>query len=106
MIRLLAVDDSALMRRLIGEVFAEEEEFEVSFARNGVEALAMLQQLKPDVITLDLEMPRMDGFTFLRILMSRQPRKVWPSSAITRSNTLSQNARPSASRGRKTRPAA
>ncbi len=76
-IRLLVVDDSALNRRNITEVFAAYPEVEVvGKAGDGEEALRLATQLKPDVITLDLEMPRMDGFTFLRILMSKQPTPV------------------------------
>lgn len=73
-IRLLVVDDSAYNRRIIAEVFQSipgEVEI-VGKAADGEEALRLATLLKPDVITLDLEMPRMDGFTFLRILMSRQ----------------------------------
>ena len=83
MIRLLAVDDSALMRRLIGEVFAEEDEIEVSFARNGVEALALLHALKPDVITLDIHMPQMDGLACLDRIMIERPCPVVMFSALT-----------------------
>lgn len=76
-IRLLVVDDSAYNRRNIAEVFAAHAEVEVvGKAADGEEALRLAALLKPDVITLDLEMPRMDGFTFLRILMSRQPTPV------------------------------
>lgn len=76
-IRLLVVDDSAYNRRNIAEVFAGHPEVEVvGKAADGEEALRLAALLKPDVITLDLEMPRMDGFTFLRILMSRQPTPV------------------------------
>ena len=76
-IRLLVVDDSAYNRRNIAEVFASYPEVEVvGKAADGEEALRLATLLKPDVITLDLEMPRMDGFTFLRILMSRQPTPV------------------------------
>jgi two-component system, chemotaxis family, protein-glutamate methylesterase/glutaminase len=76
-IRLLVVDDSAYNRRNIAEVFAGYPEVEVvGKAADGEEALRLATLLKPDVITLDLEMPRMDGFTFLRILMSRQPTPV------------------------------
>ena len=77
-IRLLVVDDSAYNRRNIAEVFASyaAEVEVVGKAADGEEALRLATLLKPDVITLDLEMPRMDGFTFLRILMSRQPTPV------------------------------
>lgn len=76
-IRLLVVDDSAYNRRNIADVFASHSEVEVvGKAADGEEALRLASLLKPDVITLDLEMPRMDGFTFLRILMSRQPTPV------------------------------
>lgn len=76
-IRLLVVDDSAYNRRNIAEVFAATPDVEVvGKAADGEEALRLATLLKPDVITLDLEMPRMDGFTFLRILMSRQPTPV------------------------------
>lgn len=76
-IRLLVVDDSAYNRRNLAEVFASHPEVEVvGKAADGEEALRLATLLKPDVITLDLEMPRMDGFTFLRILMSRQPTPV------------------------------
>jgi two-component system, chemotaxis family, protein-glutamate methylesterase/glutaminase len=76
-IRILVVDDSAYNRRNIADVFANCAEAEVvGKAADGEEALRMAAALKPDVITLDLEMPRMDGFTFLRILMARQPTPV------------------------------
>lgn len=72
-IRLMVVDDSAYNRRTIQEVFQDHPEVEiVGKAADGEEALRMATMLKPDVITLDLEMPRMDGFTFLRILMAKQ----------------------------------
>ncbi len=76
-IRLLVVDDSAYNRRNIADIFQNVPEVEViGKAADGEEALRLTTLLKPDVITLDLEMPRMDGFTFLRILMSRQPTPV------------------------------
>jgi two-component system chemotaxis response regulator CheB len=76
-LRLLVVDDSAYNRRNIADVFAGYPEVEVvGKAADGEEALRLATLLKPDVITLDLEMPRMDGFTFLRLLMSRQPTPV------------------------------
>ncbi len=76
-IRLLVVDDSAYNRRNIADVFAGQKDVEVvGKAADGEEALKLASLLKPDVITLDLEMPRMDGFTFLRILMAKQPTPV------------------------------
>ncbi len=76
-IRLLVVDDSAYNRRSIAEVFAGHPDVEVvGKAADGEEALQLVTLLKPDVITLDLEMPRMDGFTFLRIVMAKAPTPV------------------------------
>ena len=76
-IRVLVVDDSAYNRRNIADIFASYPEVQVvGKAADGEEALRLAALLKPDVITLDLEMPRMDGFTFLRILMSKQPTPV------------------------------
>ncbi len=76
-VRLLVVDDSAYNRRNIADVFAGQTDVEVvGKAADGEEALKLVTLLKPDVITLDLEMPRMDGFTFLRILMAKQPTPV------------------------------
>ena len=76
-IRLLVVDDSAYNRRNIAEIFTGSTEVEVvGKAADGEEALRLVTLLKPDVVTLDLEMPRMDGFTFLRILMAKQPTPV------------------------------
>ncbi len=76
-LRLLIVDDSAYNRRNIADIFAGSPDVEiVGKAADGEEALRLATMLQPDVITLDLEMPRMDGFTFLRILMSKQPTPV------------------------------
>jgi len=76
-LRVLVVDDSAYNRRNIGDILASSNDIElVGKAGDGEEALRLATTLRPDVITLDLEMPKMDGFTFLRILMSRQPTPV------------------------------
>ncbi len=83
MIKLLVVDDSALMRRLLGELFNAEGDFEVSFARDGAEALAMLGAVQPDVITLDVQMPRMDGLECLDRIMLQRPTPVVMASAVT-----------------------
>lgn len=76
-LRVLVVDDSALNRKNLGEIIASHPNLElVGKAGDGEHALKAALLLRPDVITLDLEMPRMDGFTFLRILMARQPTPV------------------------------
>ncbi|MBK7580323.1 MAG: chemotaxis-specific protein-glutamate methyltransferase CheB [Myxococcales bacterium] len=73
----LVVDDSAFNRRNISEMLETSSEVRVvGKAGDGEEALRLALSLRPDVITLDLEMPRMDGFTFLRILMSKLPTPV------------------------------
>jgi two-component system, chemotaxis family, protein-glutamate methylesterase/glutaminase len=73
-IRALVVDDSPSNRRSIADILSNASDVEVvGHAADGEEALRLVTQLKPDVVTLDLEMPKMDGFTFLRILMGRSP---------------------------------
>ncbi|MEK6776127.1 MAG: chemotaxis response regulator protein-glutamate methylesterase [bacterium] len=76
-IRALVVDDSAYSRRLISNTLNSIKHVEVvGTAYNGQEAITMAIRLKPNFITLDLEMPEMDGFTFLRWLMHNQPTPV------------------------------
>jgi two-component system chemotaxis response regulator CheB len=82
-IKLLVVDDSALLRKLLGQVFAAEADFEVAFARNGVEALEQLKTFAPDVITLDVHMPQMDGLTCLDRIMVERPCPVVMVSSLT-----------------------
>lgn len=73
MIRLLVVDDSPLMRRLLGGIFEAESDFSVEFARDGVEALEKLHAFEPNVVTLDIHMPRMDGISCLDRIMIERP---------------------------------
>lgn len=76
-LRVLIVDDSAYNRRNIADILEAAGDIAiVGKAADGEEALRLAIAEKPDVITLDLEMPRMDGFTFLRILMAKQPTPV------------------------------
>ncbi len=73
-IRVLVVDDSALMRKLIPAVLARDPSIEVvGTAMDGAFALKKIEELRPDVVTLDLEMPRMDGMETLRLIMRRAP---------------------------------
>ena len=83
MIRVLVVDDSALMRRLLGQIFASDSEFEVQFARNGVEALDLIGAFDPNVVTLDINMPQMDGLACLDRIMVEAPRPVVMVSSLT-----------------------
>lgn len=83
MIKLLIVDDSALMRRHMGRIFGAEGDFEITFARNGAEALAAVREQQPDVVTLDVNMPEMDGLTCLSHIMTDSPRPVVMVSSLT-----------------------
>lgn len=83
MTRLLVVDDSALMRRLLQEVFTLAGDFELAFARTGAEALDALASFKPDVITLDVQMPQMDGLETLDRIMLERPTPVVMVSSLT-----------------------
>lgn len=81
-IRVLVVDDSAFNRRTIIKMLEAVPGIEVvGYACDGEEGLRKVFDLKPDLITLDLEMPRMDGFTFLRIVMSGRPTPIIVISA-------------------------
>lgn len=76
-IDILVIDDSAYNRMKLSEIFNREPDFNVvGKACDGEEGLEMALKAQPDVITLDLEMPRMGGFPFLRILMSKLPTPV------------------------------
>lgn len=83
MIKLLVVDDSALMRRLLAEVFSHDEGFEVAFARDGSEALERMAAFLPDVITLDVNMPGMNGLQTLDQIMLQRPCPVVMLSSLT-----------------------
>jgi len=83
-IRVLIVDDSAFVRRLASDALAADPAIEVvGTAANPYEARDRIRELTPDVLTLDLEMPRMDGLTFLRLLMEHRPMPVIVLSSLT-----------------------
>jgi two-component system chemotaxis response regulator CheB len=84
-IRALVIDDSAYNRRTLTQLLEESGEVKViGSAPDGDDGLKEALRLEPDVITLDLEMPRMDGFTFLRLLMARRPTPVIVVSSYAR----------------------
>jgi two-component system chemotaxis response regulator CheB len=88
MIKLLIVDDSALMRRQLSAMFQEEGDFEVRLARNGKEAVEENRNFKPDVVTLDINMPEMDGITALSLMMAERPIPVVMVSSLTEKGAL------------------
>lgn len=88
-VRALVIDDSASNRTLICELLESSVGMEVvGQAGDGEEGLRLALELQPDVITLDLEMPRMDGFTFLRLLMAKQPTPVVIISSYARKENV------------------
>jgi two-component system, chemotaxis family, protein-glutamate methylesterase/glutaminase len=87
-IRVLVVDDSALMRRYISQILEESLDAEIFTARDGEDALAKARELNPDVITLDVNMPVMDGLTCLSRLMTETPCPVVMVSSLTDRDAL------------------
>ncbi|GAB6064701.1 protein-glutamate methylesterase/protein-glutamine glutaminase [Deferrisoma palaeochoriense] len=84
MIRVLVVDDSAFMRKALQKMLEEDPEIRVvGTARDGLEALAKVRELDPDLVTLDVEMPRMDGLETLQRIMAESPRPVVMVSSLT-----------------------
>jgi two-component system chemotaxis response regulator CheB len=82
-IRLLIADDSALMRRVLEDIFLEEGDFDIRLARNGHEAIELVRSFDPQVVTLDVQMPGMDGLTCLGQIMIEAPRPVVMISSLT-----------------------
>lgn len=83
-IRLLIIDDSALIRTMLTKIFDASNEIEVvGTAADPIIAREKIKKLRPDVLTLDIEMPRMDGLTFLRNLMRLRPMPVVMISTLT-----------------------
>lgn len=83
-IRVLIVDDSALMRRIISEILSSDPEIEVlGTAGDPLIAREKIKQLNPDVLTLDVEMPHMDGLSFLEKIMTLRPMPVVMISSLT-----------------------
>ena len=83
-IRVLVIDDSALVRQLLSEILSQDRMIEVvGVAQDPYIAREKIKQLNPDVLTLDVEMPKMDGVTFLRNLMRLRPMPVVMVSTLT-----------------------
>jgi two-component system chemotaxis response regulator CheB len=83
-IKVVVIDDSAFMRKALAAMLSKDPEIEVAgTARDGEEGLEMIRRHQPDVVTLDIEMPRMDGLTALRHIMMEMPRPVLMVSSLT-----------------------
>jgi two-component system chemotaxis response regulator CheB len=83
-IRVLVIDDSALVRNLLSRILSEDRDIEVvGVAQDAYVAREQIKTLEPDVLTLDVEMPRMDGLQFLRNLMRLRPMPVVMCSSLT-----------------------
>ncbi|MBL8995076.1 MAG: chemotaxis response regulator protein-glutamate methylesterase [Spirochaetia bacterium] len=88
--RVLVVDDSAVVRQTLGEIIASDPELELmGSASDPFAAAEKILEEKPDVITLDIEMPKMDGLTFLKKIMTQHPIPVVICSSLAQSGSLS-----------------
>src|ERR1700704_5388017 len=86
--RVLIVDDSAVVRRLLADALGREPDIEVvGSAADPFVARDMILRLEPDLITVDIEMPRMDGLSFLRRLMEHRPIPAIVVSSLTQSGS-------------------
>ncbi|HBU08861.1 MAG TPA: chemotaxis response regulator protein-glutamate methylesterase [Candidatus Omnitrophica bacterium] len=87
-IRVLIVEDSFLMRKVIGDAINADPALEVIYkAKNGREGLQKILELKPDIVTLDINLPLLDGIAVLKEVMKKQPTKVIMLSAYTKEGT-------------------
>lgn len=83
-IKVLIVDDSAFMRNALSNMLSSDPEIQiVGKARDGLEAIELVEKLRPDIVTMDVEMPRMDGITALKHIMEKNPMPVIMVSSLT-----------------------
>jgi len=87
-LKVLVVDDSALMRRMLRQILEAAGGIEVSVARSGLDALDLIRREEPDVVTLDINMPEMDGLSCLAEIMRTAPRPVVMVSSLTEQGAL------------------
>jgi two-component system, chemotaxis family, protein-glutamate methylesterase/glutaminase len=88
--RVLVVDDSAFMRKVLESIFNSDEQLQViGHAKDGREAIALSESLKPDVITMDINMPHMDGLQATAHIMTNNPRPIVVVSSETREGAFS-----------------
>lgn len=87
-IKVLVIDDSAFMRKFLRELFGSQPDMQVAVAGNGAEGLEMIREDPPDVVTLDINMPVMDGLTCLSHIMTECPTQVIMVSSLTKAGEL------------------
>src|SRR5712692_4554715 len=88
--RVLVVDDSAFMRKVLESIFNADEQLQVvGSAKDGREAVAMAEALKPDVITMDINMPHVDGLQATAEIMTTNPRPIVVVSTESRDGAAS-----------------
>lgn len=89
MIKLLVVDDSNVIRTRIENIYKDSNELKVvGKASNGMQAIQLLEQLKPDIVTMDLTMPHMDGLECIKKIVERKPSiKILVVSALSDKET-------------------
>jgi len=84
-VKVLIVDDSVFFRNRISQILREDSRIKVvGTAKNGVEGVALTEKLQPDVVTMDVEMPQMNGIEALKLIMQRNPCQVLMLSSLTR----------------------
>lgn len=84
MVKVFIVDDSAFMRNALSSMLSSDKDIQiVGTARDGIEAIEKIASLKPDVVTMDIEMPKMDGITALKHIMQKNPVPVIMVSSLT-----------------------
>ena len=88
MARVLVVDDAAFMRKMVGDALAKGGHEVVGEAGNGVEAVARFQEIKPDLVTLDITMPEKDGLAALAEIVA-----VDPSAKVVMCSALGQESK-------------
>lgn len=85
MIKILVADDSAFMRKLLTDFFSRQKDFQVvGAAKDGQDAVNLVKKLRPDVVTMDVNMPVMDGLKALEIIMQESPTPVVMFSSLTK----------------------
>src|SRR6266700_315718 len=87
-IQVLVVDDSAVVREVMHAILSQEPDMAVAVAADPLIAMQKMKQMRPDVGVLDLEMPRMDGLTFLRKIMAEDPIPTLVCSGVVAQGTL------------------